>query len=57
MAKSYYQPSTRADRSVPRKTFHVLLSEEEREKLVKLSHKWKLSAADTFRKVLSRVRP
>ena len=54
--KKYYQPATRADRSVPRKTFHILLSDEEREKLVKLSHKWKLSAADTFRKVLARVR-
>jgi hypothetical protein len=39
----------------PRKQFHILLTQNEHNDLVKLSHKMKMSAASVFRTLLSKA--
>lgn len=56
MKKAYYSDGTRAERRTDRVQFHVALTKEEREKLVILSHKKKMSAANVVRDLISKAR-
>ncbi len=47
--KEFYASETRGVRGVERTQFHMLLAKEEREKLTRLTHKHKMSAADVVR--------
>lgn len=55
-SKGFYSSGERGSRGVGRKQFHVLLSEDEREKLIILSHKMKLNAADVVRALIAKAR-
>ena len=54
--KGFYSSGERSSRGIGRRQFHVLLREEEREKLVKLSHKMKLNAADVVRELIAKAK-
>jgi hypothetical protein len=50
---SYFVPSHRGARGVSRKPLHVLIDDELREKLLKLTKKLKASASDVIRKLIA----
>lgn len=54
--KGFYTDGKRGSRGVDRVQFHVLLTKEERAKLVTLSHKKKMNAADVVRDLISKAR-
>lgn len=56
MARSFYSTHKRGTRGVKRLQFHIMLTADERAKLVKLSHKLEMSAADVVRKLLAGAR-
>lgn len=55
-AKKFFTDGKRGSRGVDRVQFHVLLTKEEREKLVLLSHKKKMNAADVVRDLINKAR-
>lgn len=50
---SYFVPSHRGARGVSRKPLHVLIDDELREKLRKLTKKLKASASEVIRKLIA----
>lgn len=55
-AKGFYTDGKRGSRGVDRVQFHVLLTKDERAKLVTLSHKKKMNAADVVRDLIAKAR-
>lgn len=54
--KGFYTDGKRGSRGVDRVQFHVLLTKDERAKLVTLSHKKKMNAADVVRDLINKAR-
>jgi hypothetical protein len=54
--KGFYTDGKRGSRGVDRVQFHILLTKEERAKLVTLSHKKKMNAADVVRDLIAKAR-
>ena len=50
--KGFYSSDKRGVRGVERSQFHMLLAKEERDKLTRLTHKHKMSAADVIRHLI-----
>lgn len=53
--KSFYSGSRK--RLVKAKQFHALLNEDDWGKLTRLTHAWKMSAADVLRELLRKAKP
>lgn len=56
MLRPFYKPPGRADRRGKLVQVHLLLTPEERDKLAKLTHKRKQTAADVVRDLLREAR-
>lgn len=54
--KAQYFTGRQGSRAIERKQFHILLSEAERAKLVKLTRSMQLNAADVVRTLIERAK-
>lgn len=52
----FFRPENRPERGIPRTTFHVMLSDSERTKLVELTKRWKCTGAEAFRRLLAKAK-
>ncbi len=55
-AKGFYATGKRGPRGLKRSPLHVLITPDERTKLVKLTHAMKCSAADVVRALISKAK-
>lgn len=55
-AKGFFATGRRGPRGLDRRPLHVLLTSEERSKLVKLTHRMKLNAADVVRALITKAK-
>lgn len=53
--KSFYAPKNRGPRGVKRVALHMLMEEDTRQKLVRLTHKRKQSASDVVRELIAKA--